>query len=141
MSERSGTERPYLAEAPPPIPSPLADAEPPHRAVTDEVATAATDVVTQVLGIDGDEAAAAQGDDLQRLKGVGPKLASQLRALGITRYAQLASMDETEMAAIDDRLGAFKGRLARDRVVEQARLLEAGNIAGFEAQFGKLGGA
>lgn len=139
LSERSGTERPYLREAPPPTPLPTAHER--HDRVTDEVASAATDVVSQMLGIDGDEAAAAHGDDLQRLKGVGPKLASRLHELGITRYHQLATMDPAEAAAIDDRLGAFKGRLARDRVIEQARLLDAGDIAGFEAQFGKLGDA
>ena len=36
-------------------------------------------------------------------------------------------------------MGAFKGRITRDRWVEQARYLAAGDIAGFEVTFGKLG--
>ena len=59
---------------------------------------------------------------------------------GITRYEQLASMDDAQLAALDARLGTFKGRLARDRVPEQARYLASGDTAGFEATFGKLGG-
>jgi len=40
---------------------------------------------------------------------------------------------------LDDRLGPFKGRLERDRVVEQASYLARGDRDGFEARFGKLG--
>jgi predicted flap endonuclease-1-like 5' DNA nuclease len=43
------------------------------------------------------------------------------------------------VAAIDARMGAFKGRIARDRWVEQARLLASGDTEAFEAEFGKLG--
>jgi predicted flap endonuclease-1-like 5' DNA nuclease len=80
-------------------------------------------------------------DELTRLKGVGPKLETMLNEHGITRYEQLASLDPQELAALEERLGAFQGRLTRDRVVEQARLLASGDTEGFEATFGKLGGA
>jgi predicted flap endonuclease-1-like 5' DNA nuclease len=43
------------------------------------------------------------------------------------------------VAILDDKLGAFKGRLARDRVVEQANYLARDDRDGFEAKFGKLG--
>jgi len=79
-------------------------------------------------------------DQLTRLKGVGPKLAAMLNEEGITRFEQLASLDEHELAALDNRLGTFKGRLTRDRVVEQARLLASGATEEYEAKFGKLGG-
>ena len=46
----------------------------------------------------------------------------------------------TEVELIDARLGAFAGRLQRDRVVEQACFLARGDSDGFEARFGKLGG-
>jgi predicted flap endonuclease-1-like 5' DNA nuclease len=80
-------------------------------------------------------------DDLQTLKGVGPKLATLLAENGVTRFDQLAGLDDTQVAAIDATLGAFKGRLARDRIVEQAAYLARGDRAGFEANFGKLGGS
>lgn len=82
----------------------------------------------------GEEAA----DDLQVMKGVGPKLASLLRAEGYTRYAQIAGLGGEELARLDAQLGAFRGRLVRDRIVEQAAFLAAGDRAGYERAFGKL---
>lgn len=81
----------------------------------------------------------AAGDPLTRIKGLGPKAAARLGELGVTRYAQIAAWDEADVARVDGQLGAFKGRIARDRWVEQARLLAAGDREAFEAQFGKLG--
>ena len=77
-------------------------------------------------------------DDLLRMKGVGPKLKALLSELGITRFAQIAAWTDTDIAAIDARLGNFKGRPIRDQWVDQAKYLAAGDIAGFEAQYGKL---
>jgi predicted flap endonuclease-1-like 5' DNA nuclease len=77
-------------------------------------------------------------DDLLRMKGVGPKLKALLHELGITRFAQIAAWTDTDIAAIDARLGNFKGRPIRDQWVDQAKYLAAGDIAGFEAHYGKL---
>ena len=52
--------------------------------------------------------------------------------------ARLASLDDDAAAALDAQLGNFAGRMARDRWIEQARLLTAGDRAGYEAIFGKL---
>lgn len=107
-----------------------------------EAAAATSDVTGEIIGArvhDHLVNGPAGGDDFQRLKGVGPKLAAMLNDQGITRYEQLASMDDAQLAALDARLGTFKGRLARDRVPEQARYLASGDTAGFEATFGKLG--
>lgn len=84
------------------------------------------------------EEAAAAGDDLTRIKGVGPKLSTLLHQLGITRYAQIAAWSETDLAAIDGQLGSFAGRPVRDNWIEQARLLVAGDSGAYEAKFGKL---
>ena len=81
---------------------------------------------------------AGQHDDLTRLKGVGPKLAEQLNALGVFRFAQVAAWDEADIDRIDAQLGRFQGRIRRDDWREQARLLAAGNTAAYEARFGKL---
>lgn len=83
-------------------------------------------------------APADEGDDLRRIKGVGPKLVTTLHALGITRYAQIAAWTDADLDAVDSKLGAFAGRPRRDSWVEQARLLESGDTAGYEAAFGKL---
>ncbi len=78
-------------------------------------------------------------DELTRMKGVGPKVAAMLSAMGVTRYDQIAAWTDDDVARYDAQLGTFKGRITRDQWVEQARLLAAGDTAGFEAKFGKLG--
>ncbi|WP_368039532.1 helix-hairpin-helix domain-containing protein [Sphingomonas sp. ID1715] len=83
--------------------------------------------------------AAGPPDELTRMKGVGPKVAALLNGLGVTRYDQIASWSDDDIARIDAQLGAFKGRITRDQWVEQARLLAASDRAGYEAKFGKLG--
>ena len=111
--------------------------------VPGEVAAATTDVAGEVLGVEAHDAlsrgSGGAGDPLDRLKGVGPKFAARLQELGITRYDQLAGLGDEELARLDDRLGPFRGRLARDRVAEQADYLARGDVDGFEEKFGKLG--
>lgn len=77
-------------------------------------------------------------DDLTKLKGVGPKLAAQLNELGVTSFSQIAKWDDAEIDRIDAQLGRFKGRIRRDDWVSQAKLLESGDTAAYEARFGKL---
>ncbi|MFC3173616.1 hypothetical protein ACFOD9_05065 [Novosphingobium bradum] len=77
-------------------------------------------------------------DDLTRIKGVGPKLATLLAQLGVTSFAQIAAWSEVDLAGVDGQLGAFAGRPARDKWIEQAQLLAAGDQAAYEARFGKL---
>jgi len=77
-------------------------------------------------------------DDLLQIKGVGPRLARLLIELGVTHYHQIAAFSHADIAALDERLGPFSGRATRDNWVEQARLLDAGDVAGFEAKFGAL---
>ncbi|GAA0738916.1 hypothetical protein [Sphingomonas japonica] len=78
------------------------------------------------------------GDDLTLLKGVGPKVAAQLSEHGITRFADLAALSPADAEALDAQLGNFRGRMFRDRWIDQARYLAEGDRAGFEAAFGKL---
>ncbi|MGY2734528.1 helix-hairpin-helix domain-containing protein [Sphingomonas sp. UYP23] len=85
-------------------------------------------------------AAAPIASDLTQIKGLGPKLAATLADQGITRVEQIAALTPDAAAALDARLGVFKGRMTRDRWIEQATLLSAGDRAGYEAAFGKLGG-
>ncbi len=81
---------------------------------------------------------AGPADDLTRIKGLGPKLAVLLNALGITTFAQIAALTESDLAELDPKLGAFAGRPTRDQWTEQARLLTGGDTAAYEAKFGKL---
>ncbi|HYN46287.1 MAG TPA: hypothetical protein VES64_06315 [Allosphingosinicella sp.] len=138
VERRTGeTGSPYVASRDRPYMKP-----PPARAgagVADEVAAAATDVAGAVLGVEVKRGVAAPADDLQRLKGVGPKFVARLHELGVTRFDQLAGLNPNEAAHLDERMGPFQGRLIRDRVIEQADYLARGDIEGFEEKFGKLG--
>jgi NADH-quinone oxidoreductase subunit E len=63
------------------------------------------------------------GDDLRRINGIGPKLDALLHELGIWHYDQIASWGPQELAWINSRLGAFRGRAERDNWIDQARTL------------------
>ncbi|WP_284126090.1 helix-hairpin-helix domain-containing protein [Parerythrobacter aestuarii] len=80
----------------------------------------------------------AAGDDLTRIKGVGPKLVTLLNEQGITTFAQVAGWSDADIDRIDSQLGRFEGRIRRDDWVTQAKLLAADDTQGYEAQFGKL---
>ena len=83
-------------------------------------------------------ATAEGGDDLTRIKGLGPKLAALLHTLVVTSFAQIAAWSEADIDRIDGQLGAFAGRIRRDDWVAQAKFLAAGDMTGFEGKFGRL---
>lgn len=142
-ARKGGPAAKDMSEAKPGAPPPRPTDHKEGKAVTDQAAAATADVAGEILSVDAHpDIAGPSGppDNLQTLKGVGPKLASQLNTLGLTRFDQLAALSANEVAMIDERLGAFRGRLARDRVVEQAAYLARNDRDGFEAKFGKLGG-
>lgn len=134
-------DRPPPAPAPPrqqPAPAPRHEG----HGIHDSGAAAAADVAGELLGVrahaEMDEAVGPP-DNLQTLKGVGPKMVSLLNHQGIRRFDQLARLNRDDVERIDANMGAFRGRLVRDRVVEQAAFLARGDRDGFEANFGKLG--
>lgn len=111
------------------------------KGLTDEAAAAASDVTGEILHARVHEhlpGASGPPDDLERLKGVGPKFAEMLNARGIRRFDQLARLGPDEAERLDMALGPFRGRLARDRILEQADYLARGDEEGFEHRFGKL---
>lgn len=79
--------------------------------------------------------------DLNQLKGVGPKFVDRLAAVGITRIDQIAGWSQADCAVMDAQMGDFRGRIASDRLVEQAVLLSSGRYTEYETVFGKLGPA
>lgn len=78
-------------------------------------------------------------DNLELLKGVGPKLNSLLKSLGVTSFEQVANWGAADVTEIDSKLGTFAGRISRDNWIDQAKLLSSGDIAGFEKKYGALG--
>lgn len=110
------------------------------RGLAGEAAAAASDVTGELIGapVHRNLGGGGPSDDLVQLKGVGPKLAETLRGLGFSRFDQIANLSPTEVERLDNQLGAFRGRLTRDRIVEQAQYLARGDTDGFEQRFGKL---
>ena len=81
---------------------------------------------------------AASGDDLTRIKGLGPKLSTTLHGAGVTSFAQIAAWSDADIDRIDAQLGRFQGRIRRDDWVGQAKLLAQGDENGFAERYGKL---
>ncbi|WP_102108182.1 NADH-quinone oxidoreductase subunit E [Oceaniglobus roseus] len=108
-----------------PAPAPKTDATIADHAERSEETRAAADLADEdtrrpepLPGARGDQA-----DDLQQLKGVGPKLESVLHDLGIFHFDQIAGWSAAEIAWVDRNLEGFKGRVVRDDWVAQARRL------------------
>lgn len=77
--------------------------------------------------LDGGTAAAlpaappgAAPDDLEIIKGIGPKINDELKAMGIVTFAQLAALSPAQVTTLEERIG-FPGRVAREQWIEQAR--------------------
>ena len=127
----SAPVRPHMTEA----------RRPEGRGLAGEAAAATSDLTGAIIGapvhreLSGEREAA---DDFSRMKGVGPKFATALHGLGFVRFDQLAHLTATEIERLDAQLGAFRGRIGRDRVVEQADYLARNDIDGYEQTFGKL---
>lgn len=79
-------------------------------------------------------------DNLTLLKGVGDRFAAKLNEIGVFHYRQIAGWSPDEMRIADSKLDTFRGRIERDQLVEQSKLLAAGRTTEYEARFGKLGG-
>src|SRR6056297_242153 len=69
--------------------------------------------------------AAAGGDDLKKLSGVGPALEKKLHEAGVTSFAQIAAWTEADVADMDEKL-SFKGRIEREGWIAQAQDLTKG---------------
>ncbi len=84
--------------------------------------------------------AAAKSNNLRRLIGIGPVDEKLLKAQGVTSFAQIAAWTAADIKRIEDVMN-FDGRIARERWIEQAKLLAAGNEAEFAKQFPTAGTA
>ena len=117
----------------------LIDAPPVAATIADTVPVSAPAPVPAPAPVSPPAPVPVDGDDLTRIKGLGPKLAALLSELGVTRYAQIAAWSAADIENIDAKLGRFSGRIQRDQWVEQAKLLAAGDENSFVAQFGRNG--
>ncbi len=120
--------------------APAAEAEAPASEVeTTEVKEEAS---VEEVTVAEEPAAPTKTDDLKRIEGIGPKIASVLQASGISTYAQLADSNPDQLRKI---LGESDPRLLRiahpDTWPEQASLAASGDWDGLQAlQNGLRGG-
>jgi len=75
-------------------------------------------------------------DDLKLISGVGPVLEAKLNGLGITKWSQVATFSDEDIAKVEDSL-SFKGRVVRDNWLQQADVLARGGEAEYIRVFGK----
>jgi predicted flap endonuclease-1-like 5' DNA nuclease len=119
--------------------SAVANSQPTAAAPLGTDAEAGPEVIPAPAAPDAPIPAPGSGDDLTRIKGLGPKLSELLGQFGVTTYSQIAAWTPEEIERIDSRLGRFSGRIVRDKWVEQARLLAGGDENAFVSQFGRNG--
>ncbi|TWG94951.1 putative flap endonuclease-1-like 5' DNA nuclease [Mesorhizobium sp. J18] len=73
-------------------------------------------------------------DNLRRLIGIGPVNERRLNEHGITTFAQIAAWTAADIKKVEEYL-QFDGRIERERWVEQAKLLAAGDEEEFARRF------
>ncbi len=77
-----------------------------------------------------------KADDLKLIAGVGPVLEKKLNDFGVTQFAQIAAFKKADIEKLDEGLN-FKGRIARDDWVKQAKALAKGGVEEYRKVFGK----
>jgi predicted flap endonuclease-1-like 5' DNA nuclease len=64
----------------------------------------------------------AADDDLTRIRGIDRPIADSLRAMGVTRYAQIAGWMRPDVTRVNQSMG-FKHRVEQQNWIEQAQIL------------------
>ncbi|MEC7764220.1 MAG: hypothetical protein VX874_20120 [Pseudomonadota bacterium] len=77
-------------------------------------------------------------DDLKYIKGVGPGIEKKLHDAGVFHYDQIAQWTDADIAVMDAKL-SFRGRIARDGWVEQAKALASGEQTEFSKRASSTG--
>ncbi len=72
-----------------------------------------------------------KADDLKEISGIGLKIEETLNELGIYHFDQIASWTKDNIEWVNEHLLVFKGRIEREKWVEQAIKLAAGEQTEF----------
>lgn len=70
-----------------------------------------------------------QGDDLKRIRGIGPGFEKILKQHGTTTYAQMAAWSGDDILRVATLLNTQPGRIARGAWIEQAAALLSGDAS------------
>lgn len=72
-----------------------------------------------------------RADELQEIEGIGPALEKLVNGMGFYHFDQIAAWTPADVATVDAEMKTFKGRIARDKWVEQARIIVSEGLAAF----------
>jgi len=72
-----------------------------------------------------------KADDLKEISGIGLKIEETLNELGVYHFDQIASWTKENVEWINEHLLVFKGRIEREKWVEQAKKLASGEQTEF----------
>jgi predicted flap endonuclease-1-like 5' DNA nuclease len=72
-----------------------------------------------------------KADDLKEIEGIGPALEKTVNGMGFFHFDQIAAWTEADIAQVDAEMKNFKGRITRDKWVEQARIIVAEGLEAF----------
>jgi predicted flap endonuclease-1-like 5' DNA nuclease len=84
------------------------------------------------------KAAPPKPDNLRRMIGIGPVNNKKLNGMGVTTFAQIAKWTASDIKRVEAVL-EFDGRIDRERWIEQAKLLAAGDEKEFLKRFPTAG--
>ena len=62
-------------------------------------------------------------DDLKKIEGIGPVLEKLVNNIGVYHFDQIASWTDADVEQVDALIDKFKGRIARDKWVAQAKII------------------
>lgn len=82
------------------------------------------------------KARAGGKDDLKKISGVGPTIEKKLNRMGVKSFAQIAAWSKADIEKADAKLN-FKGRIAREKWVSQAKVLARGGETAFSKNYKK----
>ncbi|UVC17472.1 proton-conducting membrane transporter [Mesorhizobium onobrychidis] len=134
---KTASKKPAAAKA---AAAPKASASKAAASETSTTARKAAPAAKEATAGKATAAAADKTDSLRRLIGIGPVNERKLHGLGVRTYAQIAAWTAADIKRIEDVL-QFDGRIERERWIEQAKLLAAGDEKEFARRFPTAGTA
>lgn len=105
---------PIIEDAQSSLEQKISDAHPQNAAIS---------TIKSALGHQIKKATAADKDNLQMIKGVGPFIEGKLNNLGIFTFEQISQFDEKLIDQLTEAIQFFPGRILRDDWVGQAKSL------------------
>ncbi len=72
-----------------------------------------------------------KADDLKEIEGIGPALEKLCNSMGFYHFDQIASWSDADIALVDAEMKTFKGRIARDKWVDQSKIIVTEGLEAF----------